>query len=173
MSLEWLSRRVKRIASVAPTLAHSIEVQLGDLELEATRLPPEPLVPTHGAFRHTQMLACGDRVGLVDWDGLRLSGASADAGEFLSCLDKMALQGPQKRSALHHLEEVFVTTLERHGSVDARWLRWHRAMENVKWGLRSFMSLAAKGGEDTAEQLVSLAQRTLARRVPRRRGGGS
>ncbi len=167
--LESLRRSMKSIASVSPVLAHSIELQLHALELEASSLPPEPLVPAHGAFRHTQMLVCGDKVGLVDWDGLRLSGASADAGEFLSCLDRMALRRPRLRSVLRHSEEVFAAALN--GSLDSRWLRWYRAVENVKWALRSFVSLAAKGGEDTAEQLIALAQRTLARRVPRSRGG--
>ncbi len=153
--LLYYEKKINRVARVSPELADSIRAQLSCLEAEACRLPTEPMVLCHGAFRHTHVLLCGEKLGLVDLDNLRLSGASADAGDFLAYLDRVALRQPAQRPIIGELETVFVAALRRHRSIDRRWLAWHRSAAHVKWALRSFHSLSSKGG-GPVEDLAAL-----------------
>lgn len=155
-SLRWLGRKAKGLCHVAPDIADSIEAQLLRLEEKARRLPPEPMVLAHGAFRHAQMLVCGDKVGVVDLDGLRLSGASADAGEFLANLDKIAVRRSRLRPVVGEMVEAFIAGLGGHPYLDRRWLAWHRSAGLVKCALRSLLSLSVKGKE-VAEDLLTLS----------------
>ncbi len=154
--LDWLGGKARGIAQVAPGLGRAIAGRLERLVGEAALLPEEPLVLAHGAFRHSQLLLCGERLGLIDLDGLRRSGQGADAGEFLGYLDRMALRRPRYRGVVAAARDAFELALQ--GRVDPRWLAWHRAATHVKWAIRSFHSLKR---DASSEELLSLAEGAL------------
>ncbi len=153
--LRYYQRKIDRVSQIAPELTDTIGTQLARLETEASELPTEPMVLSHGAFRHTHLLLCGDKLGLVDLDNLRLSGVSADPGDFLAYLDRTALRRPALRPIIEELEAAFVAGLRRRRSIDMRWVAWHRSAAHVKWALRSFHSLSLKG-RLCAEDLAAL-----------------
>jgi hypothetical protein len=139
---------VDSVRRVAPVLATSLARQLDRLEAGASRLVPEPMVPTHGAFRPGQLLLCPDRLVVFDLDTLCASGASADAGNFLAYLDHSALRRPRLRSLVDDCRGEFVEALSRSAS-DSGWLSWYRAASLIKLALRSFFSLAPEWPEAT------------------------
>jgi hypothetical protein len=150
------------LEEVSSGLPRSIARLIGALESEAARLPPEPLGLVHGSFRHSHFLCRGDRLVLLDLDGLCLAGVSADAGNFLAYLDRTALRRPRLRPVLRECEAAFLEALQRHPCLSAAWLNWHRAAAQVKWALRAYSSLY-KSWLNTTTGLVALADCTLAR----------
>ncbi len=165
-SLGWLGDKAKAIGEVAPALADALLQRLARLEGEARALPEEPLVPAHGAFRHTQMLNCGERVGLIDLDELRLSGAAADAGDFLGCLDRMALRRPSLRPEIADVEAAFSDVVSEH--LNPGWLAWYRTTTQLKLTIRSFQGL--KWTESAKALLAQTGQGPKAR-LPRTERG--
>jgi hypothetical protein len=150
---------VDSVRHVAPSLAVSLARQVDRLEAEAARLVPEPMVPTHGAFRPGQLLLCPDRLVVFDLDTLCAAGASADAGNFLAYLDQMALRRPRLQPVVSECRAAFVDGLSRPAS-DAAWLSWYRAASLVKLAFRSFFSLAPSWPE-TTHDLLGCAERAL------------
>jgi hypothetical protein len=134
------------------------------LEDRARELRPEPLVPTHGAFRHDQFLLSGGDMAAIDLDTLRLSGASADAGNFLGYLDVTGVRRPALKDAVETCAQLFEESVLRLPGVSSEWLLWYRAAAHVKKALRAFYSLDAKWPR-IAGDLLPLAERTLATRV--------
>ncbi len=147
-------RRVER------TLASSIEAMLDRLQAAAERLPAEEMVLSHGAFRHTQILLSGDRLGLIDLDDVRLSGKSSDAGEFLAALDRLAVRRPRLRPVAQEVAGAFLAALHGSLALDLRWLAWYRALADVKNGAHSLFALSPRWPE-RAEGLIRLAGETL------------
>jgi hypothetical protein len=145
--LRWIGKRVKGLDHVAPALARAAKERLAVLEDEASRLPAEPMVTTHGAFRHTQLLVRDDKICVIDLDGIRLSGASFDAAEFLSCLDRISVRRARLRSVVQDMSEVFLTAVERNPAFNPNWLAWYRAAANVKHALSSYVALSPKWKE--------------------------
>lgn len=162
--LAGLERRARGLDRVQPALAVSVARRLRDLEAGAARLRPEPPGLTHGAFRHNQLLAAGDRLVLLDLDTLCVAGAGTDPGGFLAYLDCVALRRPRLRAVLADCEHEFVAAVEAHAPPSPGWFAWHRAAGHVKWALRSALKLAP-GWQETADTLLRLAGRTLAERA--------
>jgi hypothetical protein len=158
---------------VAPDAAASLTDQWRRLEDTVARLPPESMGLAHGSFRHTHFLLHGTRPIIVDLDGICLSGASADAGKFLACLDRGAVRRPLSRAILKECERVFLDRLKASTEISPEWLAWHRAATLVKWAMRSFSSLSS-GWLEVTEKLVHSSERLLlglavVRATPRRR----
>jgi hypothetical protein len=141
-TLAKFRRDLSSIRSVAPDLARAIDLRLKRLEETMRELLPEDLVPTHGAFRYGQLLVCGARLVVLDLDTLCLSGASADAGNFLAYLDYLALRRPRLRGVAAECAERFVEALPARARGAAGWLAWYRAASHMKLAVRSFFSLA-------------------------------
>ena len=160
--IDGLERKTRGLSEVAPALARRISLLLMGLTIEAARLPAEKMALTHGAFRHTQMLACGDRLGLIDLDNLRMSGASADAGEFLACLDSVVARQPHLATVAGECEEAFLDRIKAHRRPGLRWLLWYRAAADAKHAQRCFFSLPPRWPE-IVEALLSSAERCLHR----------
>jgi hypothetical protein len=158
-----MRKRMGGIELVAPGFAAAIERSMAGLAGDSESRVPEPLVPTHAAFRHDQVLVRGDRVALLDFDGLCLSGASADAGYFLGYLDATALRRPRRRALLEESAAAFVYGM---GKVDgtAEWLAWFRAAALVKKAVRSFLSLDGKWRAAAAALDAGAVEATLAGR---------
>jgi hypothetical protein len=160
-----LRRSRTEIEPSAPELAERVEERLAVLEGAVGRLPPEPMVPTHGAFRHDQLLPGGPRLGVLDLDTLRLRGASSDAGNFLAYLDAMAIRRPRLEPVLHDCRKTFTNAFSSAAPSDARWVSWYRSASLVKLATRSFFSLAP-GWPERSETLLLAADDRLAVRDP-------
>ena len=158
--LKELEEEIDGILHVAPVLAKSIQVLLRSLETAARLLPAEEMVLSHGAFRYNQFLSRGDMLLLLDFDTLCLSGASADAGEFLAYLDLTALRRPHLRAVVPDCQEVFLSSLLKHQCVDPRWIAWYRAASHLKWAQRTFFSLDPRWPVLT-DSLVQVADQSL------------
>lgn len=148
------------IATVAPELAGAATSVLDKLESTARVFPAETLVPTHGAFRHDQLLDADGHLIVLDLDTICFSGASADAGNFLGYLDLTAGRRPRLQPIIDDCARAFVETLEDVGLTSPQWVAWYRAAAHVKKGLRSFFSLQPRWPE-TAQRMLSLAEVTL------------
>jgi hypothetical protein len=153
--LRWTAGKLKGLHLVDPAIAQAAEQRLSALQEEANRLPAEPLVVAHGAFRHLQMLGRGDRLGVIDFDELRLAGQSADAGEFLSCLDRTAVRRPGLKPVVEEMAEVFLSVLDRQDGFDPRWIAWYRAAANLKNALRAFVDLSPRS-DTSADGFMTL-----------------
>lgn len=145
---------------VAPEFAAPASRMLRALTEQARELRPEPLTPTHGAFRHDQFLLAGSEMVAMDLDTLCRSGASADAGNFLGYLDVTAVRRPELKPAIEQCAAAFQEAALRLPNCSAEWTSWYRAAAHVKKALRSFYSLDPKW-PGTAETLLSQAERAL------------
>jgi hypothetical protein len=159
--LRGFEKELDGVVHVAPALGRSMRALLRTLELTASRLPPERMVLSHGAFRHNQFLRRGDTLIALDLDALCLSGMSADIGEFLAYLDLTALRRPQLRPVTPDCEEVFLSAVLKHPHMDLRWVAWYRTASQIKWSQRALLSLDPRWPELT-ESLMRVAQQTLA-----------
>lgn len=137
------------IRAVAPRLGRALDERLAALERAMGRLAPESLVPTHGAFRHGQLLLLPEALVVLDLDTLCRSGASADAGNFLAYLDFLALRRPRLRPLAERSQQAFVDTL----GPTSGWLAWYRAASQLKVALRSFLSLSRQWPAHTGGML--------------------
>jgi hypothetical protein len=154
-------KKTEELLQVAPTLAESIRSRLVVLATAARRLPAEEMVLSHGAFRLSHILCREEDLFVLDYDGLRVSGASADAGEFLGQADLTALKGPDMGSVVSDCQDVFLACLRKYRRIDPRWLAWHRAASHLKWALHQFVKLKPRWPEVTAG-LLRVADDTLA-----------
>jgi hypothetical protein len=150
--LDRLRRGYDEVAAVAPRAARALAGALDRLEHEGRGLPREPLVLSHGAFRHDQFLLHQGHLVLVDHDGLCIAGAGADAGNFLGYLDVLALRRPRLAPVVRDCERTFLAALEEQ-RVDVGWLDWHRTAARVKYALRAVFALAP-GWPQRVETLV-------------------
>jgi hypothetical protein len=148
------------IAIVAPDFGRRVSESLAALETTARKLPSEPLVTAHGAFRHDQLLEAFGRLIVLDLDTICLSGASADAGNFLGYLDLTAIRRPRLSDIIQDCASAFFRAVQREGFANEQWIAWYRAAAHVKKALRAFFSLEPAWPETTA-QLFELSARTL------------
>lgn len=156
-----LRRGVALVRCVEPPLADSLEARVAALERRGEALAPEARVPTHGAFRHGQLLLRRDGLVVLDLDTLCRSGASADAGNFVAYLDFLGLRRPRLASVTERCREAFVAALDGPPGSRAAWLAWYRAASHLKVALRSYLSLSRRWPEHTAA-LLGCADRALA-----------
>jgi hypothetical protein len=159
--LASLRKRAENIARVEPEFAFTVERELDRLGAEVERREPEPLVPAHAAYRHDQLLLRGNRLAVLDLDGLCLSGTSADAGHFLGFLDMARIRRPRKRDLLAVCEDAFVRGLRSGNDRSLEWLSWYRAAAQIKKAVRSFLSLDSKWRSAAAALDEGLVEATL------------
>lgn len=154
----------KGLEVVAQEFATPVDRLFQALEDQARKLRPEPLVPTHGAFRYDQFLLSEGEMAAIDLDTLCLSGASADAGNFLGYLDVIGVRRPALKEAVETCAPLFEEAVLRLPGVSPDWLRWYRAVAHVRKALRAFYSLDAKWPRIVGD-LLPRAERTLASRA--------
>jgi len=146
-------RKSARIALVEPALAHAIEERLCSLEAALDALPPEPIVVAHGAFRHGQLLLGEGGLVALDLDTLCRSGANADAGNFLACLDSLVVRRERHHAVVRDCQDAFAQTWRRAPVAHEGWLAWHRAAALVKQAVRAYVSLPARWPQITSALL--------------------
>ncbi|MCI0588615.1 MAG: hypothetical protein L0323_17425 [Planctomycetes bacterium] len=116
----------------------------------------EALVPSHGCFRHKQMVGDETALYLVDWDGLCLADAAFDAATFLGRLRRGPLRDPGAAPELERLADAFRRRfLARRPEVSARALALQEGLVIVEDLLRSFRR--PSDGERLEQENRSLA----------------
>jgi hypothetical protein len=85
--LDDVSGDAKLVSVLVPSLEDRVDGLLRRLEAE---LPDEPLVPSHGGFRRSQLLESNGELGVIDFDGFCLSPAARDLASFTAAL----VEGP-------------------------------------------------------------------------------
>jgi Ser/Thr protein kinase RdoA (MazF antagonist) len=83
-------RAVARIAGDAPALAAWLSGVLDSVATLARAMPAQPPALAHGDLTPSQLLLDGDRLGILDFDGLCQAEPAFDLGRFLAYL-RMAL----------------------------------------------------------------------------------
>jgi aminoglycoside phosphotransferase (APT) family kinase protein len=81
-----IRERVDSLAVAYPALAQAVDPLLVRLNQLASITPPDPLVPSHGSFRPSQVLMAQDQVGFIDFDTFCQSEPANDLALFLSTL---------------------------------------------------------------------------------------
>ena len=81
--LDDVSGDAKLVSVLVPSLEDRVDGLLRRLEAE---LPDEPLVPSHGGFRRSQLLESNGELGVIDFDGFCLSPAARDLASFTAAL---------------------------------------------------------------------------------------
>lgn len=81
-----IRERVDSLSVAYPALAQAVEPLLARLNQLAAVTPPDPLVPSHGSFRPSQVLMYRDQVGFIDFDRFCRSEPANDLAQFLSTL---------------------------------------------------------------------------------------
>ena len=115
------------------------EVERVQQRLEAGALHNERLVPSHGAFRHKQLLGNDQCLTFIDFDDLTLAHPAWDAACFLGWLRLEPLKHPGKAAELEHLAEVFRRAFLAHEpEVAPHHLAVYEALVLTKIALRAF-----------------------------------
>jgi hypothetical protein len=137
-TLQQQRKGLGKIRRHIPDLA--AEVERAQQRLEAAALHNEPLVPSHGAFRHKQLLGNDECLTFIDFDDLTLAHPAWDAACFLGWLRLEALKQPGEASeaALEHLAQVFRQEfLRRESEVAPHHLAAYEALVLTKIALRT------------------------------------
>lgn len=151
--IETLRRKSARIQLVEPELAQALAERIRALETALDTLPPEPLVTAHGAFRHSQLLLVEGGLVVLDLDTLCRAGANTDAGNFLACLDRMAVRRERRGALARECQEAFALAWRRAPGAHDGWLAWHRAAALVKQAIRTYVALLTPWPQMTSELL--------------------
>jgi aminoglycoside phosphotransferase (APT) family kinase protein len=85
----------------SPALADRLAAAVVQIEAAASATPPLPFVTAHGDFSYTQLLFDGDRVGLVDFDGVCRAEPALDLGHFLAYLRFAVVKAAGKHAVDH------------------------------------------------------------------------
>jgi aminoglycoside phosphotransferase (APT) family kinase protein len=126
------TRDAARIGAREPALAArvaGIARRLCRLERSIPVAERFPSVPIHGAFRMSQLLRQGERIALVDFDGVALGDPHYDVAELQASLVYQVFRGHLDPSAAARRGEVFRDAYEAQGPcpLDELRLAWFRA----------------------------------------------
>jgi len=128
--LQWLG-------SSQPELVGEVQRVLS--RLEALAPDDEVLVPSHGGFRHKQMLGDENSLTIFDWDGLTMAPPALDAAYFICRLRQAPIEKPGSAREMEYLAEIFRREFrKREPLVSAEQLALYEAQTLVQKSLRSF-----------------------------------
>jgi aminoglycoside phosphotransferase (APT) family kinase protein len=162
--LQHQRKELREIRRRLPDMA--VEVEQVQRRLEAGALYDERLVPSHGAFRHKQILGNDQCLTFVDFDDLTLAHPAWDAACFLGWLRLEPLKHPGKAAASEYLAEIFRREfLVREPEVVPQHLAMYEALVLMKIALRAFRGFLQPGRSDQivphVRELVAGAHRLL------------
>jgi hypothetical protein len=92
------------VCLLVPSLKDRVDRLLRKLELE---LPDDPLVPSHGGFRRSQLLESDGELGVIDFDGFCRSPAARDIASFTASLVEEPSDLPEAAVALDVLTDGY------------------------------------------------------------------
>jgi hypothetical protein len=154
-TLQHQRKELGKIRRYVPDLA--AEVEQVQQRLEAAALHNERLVPSHGAFRHKQLLGNDQGLTFIDFDDLTLAHPAWDAACFLGWLRLEPLKHPGQaaEAELEHLAAVFRREfLTREPEVSPHHLAVYEALVLTKIALRAFRGFLRPGRADQIGQHV-------------------
>ena len=102
--LAELRKKLRRIRQVPSELFQDVRRVLE--RVQAHSRDDEPLVPCHGAFRHTQLVG-SDQYSIIDWDGLTLANPAIDAATFIRRLRRPSIMKAGGIERLETLAAIF------------------------------------------------------------------
>lgn len=161
--VQKLRKSMSGLECADATFARLVERSLGQLDEEAAQLAPEPMVTAHGALRYDQLVVSDGGLTVLDLDTVCRSGASADAGNVIGCLDVTALRRDRLRSTASRWAEAFTQEIARAETFSPHWVEWHRRATRVKKSLRALFSLDPCW-RDTGERLLGQAPERISTR---------
>jgi Phosphotransferase enzyme family len=137
------------VSVLVPALQARVTRLMSTLELE---LPDDPLVPSHGGFRRSQLLESGGELGVIDFDGFCRSPAARDLASFTAALVEEPADLPKAAAALDVLVDAY-------GSRPPG-LAWYLVTYILKRARRPFTRLE-EGWPDAIEGRVRAAELAL------------
>lgn len=93
---------------------------------------PPPIVPLHGAFRLSQLLCKGDRIAMVDFDGVACGDPHSDVAEFMASLLYRHFTDDLPLSELQRCGNRF---RERYSGM----VPWEVDPDRISWYMAAFM----------------------------------
>ena len=92
--LDHARRTVARLRPTWAAAADALDPLLDSLAARAGPTAPTRACPSHGAFRPSQVLVDGARIGILDLDGTCLAEPERDVGRFTTSVAKAMLRAP-------------------------------------------------------------------------------
>jgi hypothetical protein len=136
----------RRVPAVAPTVGAVLR-SIAELERGAGKRRPRPI---HGAPRAPQWLLDGDRLGLVDFDGLALGDPERDVASF-----QVEMEFERRAVAGAEVNVAFLTGYEAlAGPLDGRRLAAYRAQQRLAKALRAAWAPRPDGDARAARHLT-------------------
>jgi len=127
-------------------------------------LTPLQTVPTHGAFRLSQLLMGDGKIGLVDFDGFLYGDPILDVSSFVAHLLYLVVKGDmsatQSRAAIRQFCRAYAETASWGLPVDV--LKWYVTVMLIGKQARKCIKLAKESHAIKVEQLVEIAAAILA-----------
>lgn len=91
---------VQRLTAAVPGLARAATPLFTCLESLGTACPPDPLVPTHGTFRPSQVLLDHGQIGFIDFDSFCQAEPAMDLALFRAATIDMGMSAFDKEEAI-------------------------------------------------------------------------
>ncbi len=109
--LAEVHERAARLGAALPGVAGAAEPLLTCVSQLASRVPADPLVPSHRSFRPAQVLLAGDRIAFIDFDGFCQSEPALDVALFRATIKSIGLTMPldgatARRDRLRELDSL-------------------------------------------------------------------
>jgi hypothetical protein len=128
---------IGRLAVPLPELAEAAEPLLRRLEALAAEALPDPVLPSHRAFRPAQVLLSGSRIGFIDFDGFGRAEAALDLSRFVRKaralgFDALQAAGVADDGAYARADAIgerFLAAYERYASVSRRRIELWEALD--------------------------------------------
>lgn len=136
-----------------PELVALVEGLLSRLKAQAPL--DELLVPSHGAFRHKQMIGDEHSLTIIDWDGFCLANPALDAATFLGRLRREPVLRPGLVPELDRMAEAFRRSFLARQPEVARHLALYEGLVLTEQALRSFRRSGES--EEMAKRIRRLA----------------
>ncbi|MDQ7065577.1 MAG: aminoglycoside phosphotransferase family protein [candidate division KSB1 bacterium] len=146
-----------------PELLPDLQQIRSRLEQELADLPELPRVSNHGAFRMTQMLRVGNRLGLVDFDGVLLADPMLDAGSFVAHLLYLVVKNELPLEKSLQAIRAFSRGYREMApwGMPAEVLRWFVAGMLISKHAKKCIRLGKKHQDVRVERLVELAEEVM------------
>jgi tRNA A-37 threonylcarbamoyl transferase component Bud32 len=155
--LAELTMRARVIGDARPALRPLLE----QLVARLGTTPPAiaPLVTLHGDLHPKNVLLIGERVWLIDLDGIRRGAAEEDLGSWIACMLYRACLRGDGIGRVEHAAAELVAHYEaaRNARLNARALDWHVAVALVRERAFRVLSRLKPGRLELLDDLLALA----------------
>ena len=131
--------------------------------LEALTPVDETLVPSHGEYRHQQLVGDERSMTLIDWDSFCAANPALDASRWLARLHRDSLEGPGSIPGIEQLADSFRREFLALRPEAAVHLDLYEALQLTKHVLHGFGRESSGDDLSRMERLAEAAERRLER----------